>query len=227
MSSNRIKREMKDKYVEEKKKIWQKNINQEKRQRQKAKKLWQRERVVSRSEPIFEEQKSIEQDIAQSHINENMDPYFTCNCKNMGCSNMSLFCYNCEGRLNMRNMFKEEEQKETKLNEDVSFLFPWGMKNIKAEYVVPKISNETQQLYNQNSDYQKELKLRSKWFSKYHVQIMDSIKILIDDDNKNRKEAIKMAVSLIRNSDKLRRFYYYCFDNYDNIVFNPSYLMSF
>ncbi len=224
MSSNRIKREMKDKYIEEKKKIWQKNISQEKRQRQKEKKLWQRERVDARSKPIFEEQKFIEQDTAQAEINDRYDLYYKCNCKNMTWSEMSLYCYNCEGRLHMANLFQEKDKNNMK--ENVTCLHPWGITKTIAEYSIPEIPTEIQDLYKNTPEYRREIQMRSKWFCMNHEKIMNSIRIFKSEDSEKRADAIKIAVSLIKNSKRLERFYYYCFDNYENIVLNPIYLMS-
>lgn len=225
---HRIKREMEGKYIEEKKKIWKKSISQETRERQNKKKIWKKERAFARSVPIFEEQRSIEYDIAQAAINQDYDPYYTCNCKKLmygkSCINSSAICYNCEGRLHMTIDLKEKEEKSMHTN--VVSMHPWGIVKVKAEYYVPPISLKLQNKY--KKDYKKRLEIwqRSTWFSQNNIQIMKSIRLVKNKDMQIKREGVKIWMGLTNDSEKLKKFYLYCYFNYDNIMRNPLFLLG-
>ena len=146
---SRVKRAMAGKFPEEKKKIWQKTVSQETRERLKSKKMWQRERAVARTAPIFEEQNFIEMESAQSEINDWMNQYYSCSCDvedpydYMICycddcgGPPSKYCYNCEGRLYQMYHHKKKEPKIIK--EKITQVHPWGKVTIPVEYIVPPI----------------------------------------------------------------------------------------
>ena len=230
----RVKRAMEGKFPEEKKKIWEKTVSQQVKERQMKKKMWQRDRSMARSMPIFEEQKFIELDTAQVQVNEWMDmsyscscgvddpyDYLICHCRDCG-GHPSKYCYNCEGRLNQS--FHQKKKEPSVIIQNITQMHPWGLVTISAEYMVPPIPAKTVEEYAEDMKQEEDNLKRSDWFSKNQDKIMVSIGLIKSSNPSKIKKGKKMALTLLGDSEELKKYYTYYFMFYEDILYDPFFM---
>ena len=190
------------------------------------KKMWQRERAIARAVSIFEEQQFLEQDIAQSILNDWMDQYYSCSCgvedpydyMICHCSDCggppSKYCYNCEGRL--YNHFHGKKEPSV-ITQNITQMHPWGLVTISAEYMVPPIPEKTLKEYEED-------RKRSEWFSKNQDVIMKSIGLIKSSNPSKIKKGKKMASTFLGDSEELKKYYAYYFTFYEDILYDPFFM---
>jgi hypothetical protein len=208
----RVRREMEQaRFPEEKKKIWEKTVTKEVKDRQNKKKSWQNERKMARSVPIKEDQQAIEVDTAQQLIDDYFALDYGCNCSNLYneyyyCDydeSPPTMCYTCEHRLyNTMDLNKKEPRV---INMNINCIHPWGNVNMKVEYDVQPVPTKAIEQYKKEKEFHQEEMKSMKWFEENNSSIMKCIHQL--NNYKKSKSGIELYNSLVGDSDMLKKYF--------------------